>query len=221
MATYTILEKTLDDIANAIRTKRNYNESLTPLEMPQAILGIEGSGGGGSTNPDDPFHKAKVQYNLYGNESGVHTAGTGNYSSTETVIDGVIAQGITEIQYQKFLRKTSDNAIWPINNYYGKWVNGHKMRIVFYVWCSEGTVGWNNNNIYVNSNFTYVHNLNPITTTPQLVDFTFTYEDSGSQYEPTIHIYPNHDVNSGIDLFVTPLLVIDEDEAKTTKYYYY
>ena len=212
---YIIQDTTLTDIAEAIRTKRNYNEELTPLEMPQAILGIEGSGGG--TNTDDLFHKVKVQYNTVD----AFTKGTGNYSSSEVVYKGYEPGGLTGSNSNTVLRKTSENAIWPINNYYGKWTNGDRIRVIFYIWCSEGTVGWNNNNIYVNSNFTYEHNLNPITTIPQLVDFTFTYEESSSQYEPTIHIYPNHEAGSGIDLFVSPLLIIDEDKAKTTEYYYY
>lgn len=212
---YIIQDTTLANIANAIRTKRNYNEELTPLEMPQAILDIEGSGGGANT--DDLFHKVKVQLNT----TDAFTKGTGNYSSTEIVNKGYLPGGVTGSNANTVLRKSSTTAIWPINNYYNKWTSGHRYRIIFYVWCSNGTVGWNNNNIYVNSNFTYEHNLNAITVTPQLVDFTFTYQASSSQYEPTIHIYPNHEVNSGIDLFVTPLLVIDEDAEKTTEYYYY
>lgn len=46
MAKYTIDSSTLTDIADAIRTQYDDDSPINPLDMAEAILGIEGGGGG-------------------------------------------------------------------------------------------------------------------------------------------------------------------------------
>lgn len=50
MAKYSIEDTTLTNIAEAIRTKGNTTETLTPLQMPDAINAIQTGGGGGGTS---------------------------------------------------------------------------------------------------------------------------------------------------------------------------
>lgn len=52
MAKYSINDTTLDNIADAIRTKTGDTANLTPLQMPAAILGITGGGSGGGSGAD-------------------------------------------------------------------------------------------------------------------------------------------------------------------------
>lgn len=61
MAKYTIEDTTLTSIADAIRTQYDDDSPINPLDMAEAILGIEGGGGG-----DIPFG---ISYTTLASES--------------------------------------------------------------------------------------------------------------------------------------------------------
>lgn len=207
MAKYVIEDTTLTGIADAIRGKNGSTDTYKPEDMPSAIGAIETGSSTGNA----------VALKL--NTVATYTTPTGKYHDTRYLKAGYGA-GVTDGTSLNYIwYKKTFNGIWPINNYRW-WIDGHQIRILFYVWCSEGELTWGNKNVYVNSNYTYVHSLDKITTTPQLIDFTFTYENSGSSYEPTIHIYPNYS-DSNIKIYCSPIQVVDLNAALTADLYRY
>ena len=200
MGKFVIEDTTLTNIADAIRTKTETTDQLTPAQMPAAISGIT-TGGVGTL--------------VYLNTDGSHMDGYVKYSDTEVVAIGDWANSAS-MEWNTVCvawKKKTTNSVWPINSYLTRWTAGHTYRVLFRIFSVGGTVEWGSNNIYVDSNFSTTHNLGPITSEPQLIDFTFTYGGPTNDYEPTIHIYPNH-VDENISLFVTPILIIDEDKPK-------
>lgn len=201
MAIVTINDKHLVNIAGAIRAKNGTENTYKPGDMAEAISAIEAGGNGVFT----------VNTNLQNTN---YTKGTGSYTATEEVVAGWFPTTLTSAANQYVWKKSSTSDIWPINNYYRRWDNGTHYYVYFYIWCSEGTIEWSNDNIYVNGNFTYNHSLPNITTTPLLVAFDFIYQDSGSQYDPTIHIYPKHSANPTSNIYVSPILIINDAASK-------
>lgn len=188
MAKYSIEDTTLTNIANAIREKGGTEETLTPLEMPDAIAAIEATGGGNT-----PLW---IKLN-----SGSTYTPKPSLTYTDTVCEscglwyhGIGSTGSAQSTSAWRWRKKSKSDIWPMvywpaNN--NAMSDGKKYRLVFYIWCSPGkTVEWASNNIYFNENYSTTHDLGPITENKQLIDLTFTYNKSSSSYEPTLHMYP-------------------------------
>ena len=203
MATYTIQDTTLTNIADAIRTKGNTTETLTPVEMPDAINAIQAGGGDGK-----PSRKT-------GNFSTASTASPkllSTYSDTTAFIHlyhfpNLGTNTSSESTYCWY--KKTKNDVWPM--FYIKpstMTEGAPYKVLFYIWCSEGkTVEWANNNVYFNANCQTTHNLGPITDKPQLFEWDFTYTASSSSYEPVLHIYPAFtNTDSDTYIIVTPVL---------------
>lgn len=201
MANVLVEENSLTAIANSIRGKNGTTNTYKPGEMAAAIDAIETGGNGVFT----------VNTNMVNT---IDTKGTGSYAATEAIIAGWFPTTLNSAANQYIWKKSSTADIWPINNYHAKWDDGERYSVYFYIWCSAGTIEWSNNNVYVNGNFTYNHSLPNITTTPQLVAFDFLYQDSGSQYDPTIHIYPKHSANPTSGIYVSPILIINDNESK-------
>lgn len=93
MAKYSIEDTTLTNIANAIRTKGNTTDTLTPTQMPDAINAIQAGGGSGTWD--------KIYFN---------SATSGGGSATTQVIDLDVSNASTLTFKYDFLG--SDTAGW-------------------------------------------------------------------------------------------------------------
>jgi len=56
------IESYFEDIADAIRERGGTSATLTPAEMPQAILDIPGGGGGGKNDVSAIFEMDSLNY---------------------------------------------------------------------------------------------------------------------------------------------------------------
>jgi hypothetical protein len=193
--------------------KEEIKVPYTPLEMPEAIEGIETGGG------NAPFW---IKLN-----SGSTYTPAPKLTYTDTVCEscglwyyGIGSTGSAQSASAWRWRKKSKSDIWPMVYWPyngGGMSNGKKYRLVFYVWCSPGkTVEWANNNIYFNDNFSTTHNLKPITENKQLIDITFTYSEVKNNYQPCLHIYPKFaDTDEDTQLFMSAPIFYQADYANS------
>lgn len=212
MATYTIQDTTLTNIADAIRTKGNTTETLTPVEMPDAINAIQT--GGGDSKPS-----RKGAY--LPTASTVSPKLLSTYSDTSTFVylyhfpdlDTNTSSESTRCWYKK-----TKNDVWPVFHIKpASMTEGVTYRVMFYIWCNPGkTVEWSSNNVYFNGNCSTTHDLGPITDKPQFFEWDFTYTKSSSSYEPTLHIYPAYtNADSDTYIMMSPALVYRTDMSSS------
>ena len=201
MAKYTIEDTTLTSIADAIRTKGNTTESLTPTQMPDAINAIEA----GTTN-----------------EGVAALVGTGFMPSS---IDGYASGGrryYTTSSYQTvyyWYRSSNTNVYWQVCAWSpSKFKEGHKYRMTTWIWhdgaVSDEPIAFHQSNIFFNGSVSVPNPLadKGITTTPQLLSITFDYV-ANSSYGAVFYIYP---VDSGNQVRLLPIIVEDLTSPDTS-----
>lgn len=202
MAKYTIEDTTLSNIANAIRTKGNTTESLTPTQMPDAINAIEA--GSKQENITSYLGTGFQPSTVDGYASGgrrYYSTGSSSYTT----------------QYYWY-RSSNTNVYWQVCAWSpSKFVSGHKYRISTWIWhsgeVSNEPIPFWQNNVFFNGAVNVDNPLKEITTTPQLLTITFDYIPSDN-YGAVFYIYPE---DSGNQVRLTPL-VVEDLTSPTTSY---
>lgn len=201
MAKYTIEDITLTNIADAIRTKGNTTDTLTPEQMPNAIDAIEvGSGETAASNFLTHSGTYKPDY-----ATPYKTARKNYYSTGNLYYDYV------------WYRESNTNVYWNI----ARWNNsnfeaGHEYRVSYWIWhngdINNEPIAFHQDNIFINASISVTNPITEIRREPQLVTFTLKYV-LDSNYHFGLWMYP---VDSGNQIRMTVPVIEDLTSPVTT-----